>query len=1019
LVGSTNTFTTNQIISGSTTAAMLRVTQTGAGNALVVEDEANPDASPFVVTANGTVLIGGTISTGNSALEIFSDGSLGATIRGAGGAGARILLDKLNGTLAAPTTVVSGNVISQLLARAYTGSLYTNAAAINFIAEGTISAGVVPAAISFTTANSAGTIVERMKINSLGVIGIGANPVAGRNINFGTPLTGSSQPLGMFSAGAIQSDATSGGIYFSTWSNTAASAGNIPTIVHYQATQGTIGAGSTMGTQIGYVAGATLIGGSSNWGFQGDIPFGTNRFNLYMSGTANNYMLGRLFVGGAGSTGVMAQITNTTAADVALIVKGAAAQTGDLFEVQNSAGTSQFEINSAGLVGIGGTPTTSINLRLIKNITGAINAYGMTSQGTIQSDVTSSGYAYYSGIGTAASTVISSVYHYGAIQGTFDATSTVTAQSGFFVSSGMTGATNNFGFRGQLASGANRFNIYMDGSAANWLQGTTAIGSVNFDSNANLRITNSSDIVGIKIRLAASQSGSGALRVEDSSGNILSGISPNGNFHIGTVPSTGSLLRINKAVTGQTAPNVMFINSQVDGDYAGLVGAHGLYSTLGASGTTAVPSLTHFICQDGTVSTPPTIQYGFHVAALTNGVSNFAFRSDVNVGTNRWNLYMAGSAANYMAGRLGVGATITSGAMVLLQNTTAADKTLIVKGAASQTGHLLEFQDSAGSVLGSISSAGFLTLTRIATINQINGPEKAFVIRGATGQTGDLQNWNNVSSVTLGGVNGAGQIFTGSTGPLFWGRGGATTATSGDGTTATITTTSAHGCAVGDIVTVSGITPTGYNGTFVLTAVATNTISYANATTGAQTVAGTIGVPAQATITARSAGSLGLVVRGAASQSANLQEWRDSSSTVLASINSVGYLATAFVDVKITNSGINTFRGFGASGQTGDLLALGYSNFNTSAGFASSGELVTGINASGWAVLTSAALGQVTVYPRTTSTIGQVIRGAASQTANLQQWQNSAGTVLAYVAADGSSSFNEGDQNIIAASIFS
>jgi hypothetical protein len=42
----------------SSTDAALRVTQTGTGNALLVEDSANPDATPFVVNAAGNVGIG-------------------------------------------------------------------------------------------------------------------------------------------------------------------------------------------------------------------------------------------------------------------------------------------------------------------------------------------------------------------------------------------------------------------------------------------------------------------------------------------------------------------------------------------------------------------------------------------------------------------------------------------------------------------------------------------------------------------------------------------------------------------------------------------------------------------------------------------------------------------------------------------------------------------------------------------------------------------------------------------------
>ena len=46
------------VISGSSSGDALRITQTGTGNALLVEDAANPDSSPFVVTAAGDVGIG-------------------------------------------------------------------------------------------------------------------------------------------------------------------------------------------------------------------------------------------------------------------------------------------------------------------------------------------------------------------------------------------------------------------------------------------------------------------------------------------------------------------------------------------------------------------------------------------------------------------------------------------------------------------------------------------------------------------------------------------------------------------------------------------------------------------------------------------------------------------------------------------------------------------------------------------------------------------------------------------------
>jgi hypothetical protein len=70
----------------------------------------------------------------------------------------------------------------------------------------------------------------------------------------------------------------------------------------------------------------------------------------------------------------------------------------------------------------------------------------------------------------------------------------------------------------------------------------------------------------------------------------------------------------------------------------------------------------------------------------------------------------------------------------------------------------------------------------------------------------------------------------------------ATTATAGSAGTATITfaAQTVAPFIVGQTIVVAGVTPTGYNGTYTVTACTTTTVQYANATTGAQTVAGTV-----------------------------------------------------------------------------------------------------------------------------------------------------------------------------------
>lgn len=63
------------LFSGTTSADMVRITQTGTGNALRIEDEANPDSTPFIVTGIGSVGIGTTDPL--SRLHVIGDARIG------------------------------------------------------------------------------------------------------------------------------------------------------------------------------------------------------------------------------------------------------------------------------------------------------------------------------------------------------------------------------------------------------------------------------------------------------------------------------------------------------------------------------------------------------------------------------------------------------------------------------------------------------------------------------------------------------------------------------------------------------------------------------------------------------------------------------------------------------------------------------------------------------------------------------------------------------------------------------
>jgi hypothetical protein len=140
------------------------------------------------------------------------------------------------------------------------------------------------------------------------------------------------------------------------------------------------------------------------------------------------------------------------------------------------AGTAQNYL--AGNLGIGTTTINNSALRVNKAITGAVTQSSIANSSTINSDVTSNAWMYISSPSTqAAAFTISEVVHFNAFNLTIGASSAVTNNIGFKATSTLTGATNNWGFYGDIPSGTNRWNLYMNGTANNFLSGNTQIGT--------------------------------------------------------------------------------------------------------------------------------------------------------------------------------------------------------------------------------------------------------------------------------------------------------------------------------------------------------------------------------------------------------------------------------------------------------------------------------------------------------------------------------------------------------------
>lgn len=142
-----------------------------------------------------------------------------------------------------------------------------------------------------------------------------------------------------------------------------------------------------------------------------------------------------------------------------------------------SSPTERMRINSSGNMGIGGAPSAGRSLEILKQLTGSSFSYQVNANYQIASDVSTEAATFQSFVATqAAAFTLANLRHFKAVQSTIGAGSSITNQYGFFADSTLIGATNNYGFYSNIASGANRYNFYAAGTADNYFAGNVGVG---------------------------------------------------------------------------------------------------------------------------------------------------------------------------------------------------------------------------------------------------------------------------------------------------------------------------------------------------------------------------------------------------------------------------------------------------------------------------------------------------------------------------------------------------------------
>ena len=364
---------------------------------------------------------------------------------------------------------------------------------------------------------------ERMRIDSTGKVGIGGTAQASDKTNItGTFPASAGASIGCNVNGTIPSSATLFGFSYQSNTSIQDASFTLGNWAHFAAYPGAIGASATVTNQFGVYIDSSLTGATNNYGLYSNIASGSNRWNFYAAGTAQNYFAGNVLVGTTtAAAGGLLTLNRAPAAAFGtpmLQVGGASFTSGGYYSVglgftdatyteppgeiafvttsdsggtkgaiafgtrdvtTNTAVTERMRIDSSGNVGIGGTAAASTKLNILGTLpTSGTNSLPFVVEGTIPSGTTSQAQMIRSAPATqAASFTLANLHHFIAVQSTIGAGSAISNQYGFSVNSSLTGATNNYGFYSDIASGSNRWNFYAAGTATNYFAGNTTIGT--------------------------------------------------------------------------------------------------------------------------------------------------------------------------------------------------------------------------------------------------------------------------------------------------------------------------------------------------------------------------------------------------------------------------------------------------------------------------------------------------------------------------------------------------------------